>query len=135
METEGSTGQTQTLTLNQFSTLLDTVRHTVDYVPIMIAGTWAGLRASEILALRWDDVDLKKGTLTIQRALSQVGIELIFTEPKTDKSRRTIPIPPFVVEELKAHKTTQEEYKEQFGDGYNPEGVICPDRNRQLSKT
>lgn len=125
--------ETETITLEQFRKLLDTVRHTVDYIPILLAGT-CGLRASEILALRWLDVDLERGTLTIQRILSQVGAELEFTEPKTEKSRRTIPIPSFAVEELKAHKAAQDEHRKQFGEKYNPEGVVCPDRRGDYRK-
>lgn len=126
-------GETETITLEQFCKLLDTVRHTNDYIPILIAGT-CGLRASEILALRWSDIDLVRGTLTVQRVISQMGSQIDFTEPKTNKSRRTIPIPTTVVDELKRHKAAQEDKKKCLGQGYNAEGVVCPDGNGDYRK-
>jgi integrase len=68
-----------------------------------------GLRRGELLALRWQDVDLQKGTVTVRRSLLRVRVgekktELRFSEPKTEKGKRTIPIPKRVVSILAAHR-------------------------------
>ena len=77
----------------------------------------SGCRRGELLALRWSDVDLDKGTLRIARSLERVTIrtaeraryELRFKEPKTKRSRRTIALPPFAVERLRRHRLEQAE--------------------------
>src|SRR5436305_136574 len=47
-----------------------------------------GMRQGELLGLRWGDVDFKAGTLAVRRALQwQRGTGLVFTEPKTPRSR------------------------------------------------
>jgi integrase len=63
-----------------------------------------GCRQGELLALTWDDVDLRKGTLTVRKSLSPTEGGYVVKEPKTKSGRRTIALPPFVVEALTAHK-------------------------------
>lgn len=70
-----------------------------------------GLRRSEILGLKWDDIDFKKGTLTVRRTLVRVKGGYKFGEPKTKKSRRTIPLPEQVTLELKIWKKNQAKEK------------------------
>jgi len=50
-----------------------------------------GLRQGEILALRWSDVDLDAGTLTVRHTLERLTRTLV--EPKTPGSRRTVGLP------------------------------------------
>ena len=50
----------------------------------------SGCRRGEALALRWDDVDLEAGEVCIRRALVPLNGEVIETEPKTARGRRTI---------------------------------------------
>jgi integrase len=60
-----------------------------------------GLRQSEALALRWSDVDLDNGTLSVRRGLHRVsGQGLVYEEPKADRSRRTVALPAQLVEAL-----------------------------------
>jgi integrase len=67
-----------------------------------------GLRQSEALALRWADVDLDQGTLTVRRGVHRVrGQGLVYEEPKADRSRRTLALPGPLVEALRAHRAAQ----------------------------
>lgn len=59
-----------------------------------------GMRPSEALALRWSDVDLEMGRITVQRAVSGRAGNRHFEEPKTPRSRRTIPLPRTVTQLL-----------------------------------
>lgn len=68
----------------------------------LLLGT--GLRLGEALGLAWADVDLRAGTATIRRQLSEVRNRLSFTEPKTQTARRTVDLPAFVAEALRAHE-------------------------------
>jgi integrase len=51
----------------------------------------------EALGLRWQDVDVDRGTLTINRILERIGrgqgSKLLLVEPKTSRSRRTVNLP------------------------------------------
>jgi len=69
-----------------------------------------GMRPGEYLALPWDHVDLRVGRVRVQRALSRTregGWH--FTEPKTPRSRRTIPLPPSLTRALIQHRKCQAE--------------------------
>lgn len=91
------------LEINRF---LQTVKHDRLFALYMVA-CGAGLRRSEILGLKWDDIDLEGGTLTVRRTLVRVkGIPPYkFGEPKTIKSRRTIPLPDSVTRALTTWKS------------------------------
>ncbi|MEO1921835.1 MAG: tyrosine-type recombinase/integrase [Sphingomonadaceae bacterium] len=72
-----------------------------DFRPFITLAIFSGLRASELRGLRWQDVDLKGGTVTVaQRADKYCEIG----PPKSRAGRRTVPLPPKVVTELKAWK-------------------------------
>lgn len=62
-----------------------------------------GVRPGELVALRWEDVDLEAEVLQVKRALS--GGE--FGEPKTAKSRRRINLSPSARDALRAHRKRQ----------------------------
>ena len=68
----------------------------------------SGMRPSEALGLKWSDVDFDNNRITINRTLTRYnkgGWKL--EEPKTAKSRRSIPLPKSTMAELKEHKTDQ----------------------------
>ncbi len=65
-----------------------------------IAAMMTGLRRGELLGLRWADVDLEGGSLTVRRQRGVAGI----AAPKTSAARRTIPLPTLVIVALKAHR-------------------------------
>lgn len=59
-----------------------------------LVGLALGLRQGEALGLWWEDIDLDAKLLRIRRALQrQRGGGLVFVEPKTQRSKRTIPLP------------------------------------------
>lgn len=62
------------------------------------------MRYGELLALARRHVDLDAGTVRVERALEQVpGQPIGFGKTKTDKSRRVVHLPAFVVDTLGAH--------------------------------
>ena len=66
-----------------------------------------GLRRGEALAVHWQDVDLDGGALRVRWTLSRTSRGLEVGEPKTERSRRTVPLPRAAVEALRAHRTRQ----------------------------
>jgi integrase len=89
---------------------------------VLIAST--GLRRGEAAALRWSDVDLDVGEMKVARTVSRVGGQLVFTEPKTARSRRTVPLSPAVVALLKKHRTTQKEDRLRAGNQWRETGLV-----------
>lgn len=79
-----------------------------------------GMRRGEILGLRWKDLNLEEGQLTVNQGLVRVsGKGLIFQEPKTELSNRTISLSPMVVKVLREHRKKQNEYRLLLGGAYN----------------
>lgn len=72
----------------------------------------SGLRPEEYLALQWSDVDFKHNTVTIQRVLVSYRWKKgwYFAEPKTQKSRRAIPLPTYLMQKFSDHRKEQLEY-------------------------
>jgi len=75
---------------------------------------FTGLRIGELLALRWRDVDLESGVLRVTRSV----YEGHFDEPKTARSRRSVPLGAESMKILLARKP----------EGANPEGLIFSTR-------
>jgi integrase len=104
----------------QAQAVLDALRGKSLYLIAMMALS-TGMRRNEILALRWQDVDLDAGRLRVELSLEQTtkhGIR--FKAPKTRHGRRTIALPPTVVAELQAHWRTQQEQRMALGIGKAP---------------
>jgi integrase len=94
-----------------------------------------GLRRGEALGLRWEDIDLEVGTLTVRRSLQRVDRALSFVEPKTAKSRRTVALPRFSVAALRTHRLRQLEERIQLAAVYQDQGLVfCRPDGRPLNE-
>jgi integrase len=90
-----------------------------------LVGLALGLRQGEALGLWWSDVELKGGVLRVRRALQrQRGGGLVFTDPKTMRSKRTIPLPPPLVEALRQHRERQESERLAAGSLWHGSGCV-----------
>lgn len=84
-----------------------------------------GMRPSEMFALQWDDVDLDTGQVVVRRALTRkVGGGWHLTPPKTSRSRRTIPLPATVIQQLRGHRKAQLEERLAAGAAYVDNGIV-----------
>jgi integrase len=84
-----------------------------------------GMRRGEILALKWQDINFSQHTLQIRRIFTRrPGNRYIETEPKTEKSRRSILLAPLVVELLKQHKAHQLEAKLKAGETWQERDLV-----------
>ncbi len=85
-----------------------------------------GMRPGEYLGMRWTDVDLSKPAVTVRRALvwrTKRG-GWYFTEPKTSRSRRTIPLPDSMIAALVEHKRRQSEERLRLGSEWQDHGLV-----------
>lgn len=85
-----------------------------------------GMRPEEYLALQWKDIDLGRGMATVQRVIvwNRKGGGWRFTEPKTSKSRRSIPLPASILRFLRSHKRHQGEQRLKAGAKYQPHDLV-----------
>jgi len=105
--------------------LLDKVKGTYLYMPVFI-GITTGMRAGEILGLRWSDVDLKTGLISVVQELQLTKKEgIIFREPKTTGSKRTIELSPLVTNVLKQHKVQLNKERLAAGENYKDKDLVC----------
>lgn len=87
-----------------------------EYYPLFYLALFSGMRRSEILALKWSDVDLLLCQLSVSKTLHQLhNGEIIFSEPKTVKGRRLIALSPSTALVLHEHRQQQEELKRSLG--------------------
>ena len=90
--------------MNQF---LETARDS-QYYAVFYTALFTGMRRSELLGLKWSDVDLVLGQIHVSRSLHRLeNGNYIFTEAKSAKSRRTIALPPSASLLLKQHQEKQ----------------------------
>jgi integrase len=83
-----------------------------------------GLRRGEALGLRWADVDLATGRLSVRRTLVAVKGRPEWSAPKTERSRRVVAIDRETVTILKAHRTAQLEERLKTGGGYHDDDLV-----------
>ena len=76
------------------------------YYELFLLDLCTGLRRGELLALLWDDLDFKTGTLTVNKQVYEVKGQLQVSVPKTRASIRRLVLPPGVVEVLRAYRET-----------------------------
>lgn len=94
-----------------------------------VLATTTGLRRGELLGLRWADVDLDAGRASIRQTLLAVADKLSFSTPKTNRGRRSIPLPRRTVVALKAHRRCQLEERLAWGEGWTDSGLVFTREN------
>ncbi|WP_203935840.1 tyrosine-type recombinase/integrase [Planosporangium mesophilum] len=84
----------------------------------------SGLRRGEICGMRWADVDLKRRTITIRENNVVVDGLPMKSEPKSERSKRTLPLTDALVEVLKRAKRRQAAERRRAGDAYRDTGYL-----------
>ena len=88
---------------NELSQFLEAAKDS-QYYELFYLALFTGMRRSELLALRWQDIDLILGQVFVNRSLHQLRDgSYVFTQPKSAQSRRTIALSPSVVMVLKEY--------------------------------
>jgi integrase len=101
---------------------------------LYVLAVTAGLRIGELLAIRWQDVDLEASgaTLRVRRTKSTAKSGPVFTTPKNGKGR-SIKLTLLAVEALKAHRAAQNAERLKAGSLWQDNGLIfCTHGGRPL---
>jgi integrase len=89
---------------------------------LMAAAT--GMRRGEILGLRWTDVDLDSGRIAIRQTLIIINHKPTLSEPKTDRSRRSLRLDPATLAALKSCRARQLEERLAWGAAWTDTGLV-----------
>ncbi len=119
----------QPLNEEQIQRFLTTVEgHRLEALFVLALAT--GMRRGEIMALKWQDVNLSTGMLQVRRILTHMPAKLngkggyVEAEPKTERSRRSIAIASFALEKLKVHRMRQLETKLKAGSLWRENDLV-----------
>lgn len=103
------------------------------YELIFLAALYTGLRQSELLALTWEDIDLKNNMISVnkiakyQKIINKEGTggtDIIVQTPKSTSSIRKVPIPQPLTNKLKQHRAKLNESKLILGQSFNSKNII-----------
>jgi integrase len=112
----------QTYDLSQTAELIEAVRDTSLLVPTLLA-VLCGLRRGEVCALRWRNVDLVTGQISVVESLEQTKSGLRFKSPKSGKGR-TVALSATMVEELRAHRIKRAEDLLRLGIAMSDDDLV-----------
>lgn len=102
---------------------LETIRDHKHEALFIVALT-TGLRFGEALALQWTDIDTEAGTLSVRYQLQRRDGMLTLVETKTEKSRRTLPLPTLATDALQRHRERQQFAKRLVGARWQDTGFV-----------
>jgi len=108
----------------QVNRLLDVTKGESIYSVILLTAFY-GLRRSEALGLRWQDVNFKSRTVTICNTVVEYDTVVEKERTKTDSSRRTLPLIAPVEAYLLRLRAEQERIAAYLGEGYIRNDFIC----------
>ena len=86
--------------------------------------TLYGLRRSELLALKWDDLDLEGRTVRVDEALIEVEGRPVWTEGKNERSRRTFGVDGDTNARMEAHRKFQLEERLLAGPDWDDQDMV-----------
>ena len=125
--------QWQSLSEFGVSSVLEAARGS-QYYPVFYLALYTGLRRSEMLALRWCDVDLLLCRLHVTRSLHQLPRgESVIRAPKSERSRRVVSLPPSAAQVLQEHREEQARQRSETGrELREADLVFCDPKGRPL---
>lgn len=95
-------------------------------------GVLYGLRRSEVLALRWDDVDTSKSTLRIDESLVATNEGAAWSNAKNERSRRTIPIDDDTMRAILKRRAEQAAERLAAGSEWEDNDLVVATRSGRL---
>jgi integrase len=120
-----ATEEMRPLSADEARRLLDAAKgYRLEALYVLVVHT--GMRRGELLGLKWSDVDLEGGTVSVRRTLTRTdnGKGVALGDPKTKRSRRTVRLTREATEALRGHLERQLRQIEEAGDHYRDEGLV-----------
>jgi integrase len=103
---------------------------------LYVVALHTGLRQGELLALRWEDLDLEAHTLQVRRTATKDGGKLAVGPTKSAKGRRTVKLTKDATASLGSHLTRQLEEIDVLGDHFQDQGLVfCTSKGTLINPT
>jgi integrase len=113
----------QTWTAQQLRRFLDTVQAERLHAAWRVAAL-TGMRRGEVLGLRWADIDLDQGWLSVRQALIVVDRQVQVSAPKTARGRRLIALDPGTITALRIHHAQQAAERLALGPTWTADDLV-----------
>ncbi len=121
----------QPLTIEEVNIFLESIRDDRLFALYLLEIT-TGMRKGEILGLQWSNIDFVNKRITVQQSLCNVKdysdndrkYKLVLMEPKTEKSKRTLPLNNAVIAALTKHRSIQNIEKQMYAEIYNDNDIV-----------
>jgi integrase len=97
------------------------------HYPLVRLAAMSGMRRGELCGLRWVDVDLDAGTVSVKRAVVVVDGQPVAGAVKTKRSKRVLDIDPATMAVLRRWRVTQLEHRMLMGAGWRDSGLVFTD--------
>jgi len=91
---------------------------------LYVLAVTTGMRQGELLALRWRDVDLQTGMVQVRTTLQRSKDGFVFSEPKTDRSRRQVALTKVAVAALRRQRIAQAEERLRLGGMWEDNDLV-----------
>jgi integrase len=109
--------------------VIEAARSKALFMPILL-GALCGLRRGELAALRWRNIDLEAGQISVVASLEQTNSGVRLKPPKSGRAR-TVALPSLAIEELRRHRLKQAEELLRVGTRQSEETHVCLQPNYQ----
>ncbi|MCL6455098.1 MAG: site-specific integrase [Alicyclobacillus sp.] len=117
--------QANVWTPEQAMHFLDEVRRRESrYWPAFVLAVMTGMRQSELLGLKWTDVDWEHAQVSVQRTLNYIDRQPVFRDLKTDRSRRNVALSDLAIEALRYQRALQAEDRLFYGSSWEGTDTI-----------
>lgn len=121
----------QPLSIKEVNIFLESIKNDRLFALYLLEIT-TGMRKGEILGLKWNNIDFANKRLTIQQSLCNVRdysnsdrkYKLVLMEPKTEKSKRTLPLNDAVIAALTKHRNRQSIEKQMYAEIYIDNDIV-----------
>jgi integrase len=120
---KGKSAQMRVWSPDQLRAFLEHVREDDLYAAWLLIAT-TGMRRGELAGLRWVDVDLDAGRLSVRQPRVVVANTPQASEPKSARGRRSLALDPVTVAALRRHRARQLEHKLAVGARYQESGLV-----------
>jgi integrase len=116
-------GELQTWTAEELHQFLDSVQGDRLYAAWRLAAL-TGMRRGEVLGLRWADLDLDNGWLSVRQTLIVVDNHAQLSQPKTIRGRRQLALDPETIMVLRGHRRNQAAERLAAGPSWTPSDLV-----------
>lgn len=93
---------------------------------LMVLGITTGMRVSELLGLKWGDINFDSGKLSVRRSLTYANTGPVYSDTKRKSSRRSIKLTQTALSALRSHRKRMNEERLRVGLDWQDNDLVFP---------